>query len=125
MKKKVQRIKKSNKKKTTKKPKQSHKPIIKTYTKTIIASNYPIINETEKIQNWNIIRKYCEGGIKFYRDYHEIKPCDSELARRLNEIESFSKLNHMYPQIMHILRSKQTQIDKLRQIYRYSNSKLV
>lgn len=119
MHKKSKNTKKSTQNKV-KKTKKQKTPIIKSYSRTII-TNLPVLNEEEQHKSWNNIRKFAESGIKFYRDNHENKPCDAELARKLNQIEAYCKLNYCYDQIEHILRSRQTQIDKLRQIYSYAN----
>lgn len=110
------------------------KPMFKAITSTVISTlpfdpsisslpppiTPPIIVKKDG-ESWNSIRKICEAGINFHRDYHEIKACDSELARKLNEIEQIARNSIIINQIQHILRSKQTLIDKLRQIYRFAS----
>lgn len=139
MSKKVKKVPKTTKRKTTtttKKPIRKptnkrvihkQKPFFETFTNTVISTvpltTTPPIIIKEDGENWAAIRKISESAIKFYRDYHDIKSCDTELARRLNEIEGIARNNHLVSHIIYILRSRQSLIDKLRQIYRYALKK--
>ena len=110
------------------------KPMLKTISSTVISTvplDTPIIPPMPPIivkndgESWNAIRKICESGIAFYRDYHEVKSCDTELARKLNEIQEVAINNNLLHHINFILRSKQTLIDKLKQLHRYSSKKSI
>lgn len=121
----------TTKKKVVKRRKINKKPItftnkIQTFKTT--PNSFQTVSTTfitTSNEPWIIVKKLCESGIKFHRDYHGIKPCDTELSRRLTEIEKLARSHNFINEILHILRSKQTLLEKLKQILKHANRKII
>ena len=131
VKKRIIKRKPTTKKKTLIKRKITKKPItftnkIQTFKTT--PNSFQTVSTTfitTSNQPWVIIKQLCESGIKFHRDFHETKPCDTELSRRLTEIEKLARSHNFINEILHILRSKQSLLERLKQILKYANRKII
>lgn len=104
------------KRKVTTKPIEKVTPVIHTIETTIITTN--------SIEPWIRIKEICENCVKYYKFNKGNHNCDKFLISKTNDIIKIAKNNNIYEEIVYILRSKQSLINRLKDLIRLCNNKL-
>lgn len=74
--------------------------------------------------NWRNIFDICENAIRVHRFNHQFRNVDVDLRKALFDIERIARENGIIDDILFIIRSKQTLIDKVRLIKNYCLRKI-
>ena len=112
------------KKITEKKPKIIQQESLITQIITAPVQTPTMIDPGFSKSNWRNIFDICENAIRIHRFNHQIRNVDVDLRKALFDIERLARENGIIDDILFIIRSKQTLLDKIKLIKNYCLRKI-